>query len=40
MKKLIVEDDRSLNNGIALSLNTCECVHLTAGERYRIGEPG
>ena len=26
MKILIVEDDRSLNNGIALSLSTCECV--------------
>ena len=26
MKILIVEDDRSLNNGIALSLNTCECA--------------
>lgn len=25
MKILIVEDDRSLNNGIALSLNTCQC---------------
>ena len=33
MKILIVEDDRSLNNGIVLSLNTYECV-----QAYSISE--
>lgn len=33
MKILIVEDDRSLNNGIALSLNTYECV-----QAYSVAE--
>ena len=33
MKILIVEDDRSLNNGIALSLNTYECV-----QAYKLAE--
>lgn len=37
MKILIVEDDRSLNNGIALSLNTCECVQAyTLAEARKI----
>ena len=33
MKILIVEDDRSLNNGIVLSLNTYECI-----QAYSIAE--